>query len=84
VSSEYIDEMYCRALASGAAGGKLLGAGTGGFLLLYCEPERQQKVRCSLKELREMPFRFSEGGSQVIFSNNDDCLEQMLVQNATM
>jgi D-glycero-alpha-D-manno-heptose-7-phosphate kinase len=70
ISSEYVDEMYDRALASGAAGGKLLGAGTGGFLLLYCEPDRQQKVRCGLKELREMPFRFSEGGSQVIFSDN--------------
>ncbi len=72
VSSEYVDEIYARALASGASGGKLLGAGRGGFLLLYCEPERQETVRCSLKELREMPFRFSEGGSQVIFSDSSE------------
>ncbi len=84
VSSAYVDEIYARALASGASGGKLLGAGTGGFLLLYCEPERQESVRCNLKELREMPFRFSEKGSQVIFCDNSECVGNVLLQNATI
>jgi len=71
VSSELVDQIYREALDSGASGGKLLGAGTGGFLLLYCEPELQEKVRSRLKGLREMPFRFSDAGSQVIFSGDD-------------
>jgi D-glycero-alpha-D-manno-heptose-7-phosphate kinase len=84
VSSEYVDEVYGRALVSGASGGKLLGAGTGGFLLLYCEPERQENLRWSLKELREMPFRFSAGGSQVIFSDSSAHLENVAPQNETI
>lgn len=75
VSSEQVDQVYSQALKSGAAGGKLLGAGTGGFLLLYCEPELQESVRTRLKELREMPFRFSKGGSQIIFCDGSECVE---------
>ena len=75
ISSKHVDQIYDQALESGASGGKLLGAGTGGFLLLYCEPEVQESVRSRLKELREMPFRFSEGGSQVIFCDSGECVE---------
>ncbi len=69
VSSSQVDEIYARALSAGASGGKLLGAGTGGFLLLYCKPGFEGGVRESLSELREMPVRFSTTGSQVIFSD---------------
>ena len=69
VSSSQVDDIYARALSAGASGGKLLGAGTSGFLLLYCKPGFEGGVRESLGELREMPVRFSSAGSQVIFSD---------------
>lgn len=74
VSSADVDDVYERALAAGASGGKLLGAGTGGFLLLYCKPELQSCVREALSELREMPVALSSGGSQVIYS--DEAMRQ--------
>jgi D-glycero-alpha-D-manno-heptose-7-phosphate kinase len=69
ITNKFIESTYNRAIASGASGGKLLGAGGGGFLLLYCEPERQETLRAELQDVREMPFRFSESGSQVIYSD---------------
>lgn len=69
VTNDLIEQVYSRAMQAGASGGKLLGAGSGGFLLLYCEPDQQDAVREALQEVREMPFRFSQAGSQVIFSN---------------
>jgi D-glycero-alpha-D-manno-heptose-7-phosphate kinase len=69
VSSMLVDRVYDRAMTAGATGGKLLGAGTGGFLLLYCEPSRQESVRQALSEFREMRVQFSNSGSQVIFSD---------------
>ena len=53
ISNPAIDEYYARGLRAGAVGGKLLGAGSGGFLLFYCEPEKQDYVRQELAELRE-------------------------------
>jgi D-glycero-alpha-D-manno-heptose-7-phosphate kinase len=67
VSSTHIDEIYAAALAKGALGGKLLGAGGGGFMLLFVPPHRQEQVRESLKSLIYVPFRFDYAGSQVIF-----------------
>ncbi len=72
ISTPSVDDAYRRGVAAGASGGKLLGAGTGGFLLLYCEPEKQGPVRVALHDLREMPFRFSAHGSQVIFCDRSD------------
>ena len=67
VSSEAIDSAYEKAMAAGAAGGKLLGAGAGGFLLFFVEPERQDSVRAAIGgELREVPFRFAARGTQII------------------
>ena len=66
ISTPAIDAMYDTALKSGAVGGKLLGAGNGGFLLLYVEPDKQDNVRKSLG-LRQLPFKFSTGGTQVIY-----------------
>jgi len=65
VSSPTIDEIYDAGLSVGALGGKLLGAGGGGFMLFYVPPERQAVLRARLKKLLCVPFTFSVKGSQV-------------------
>ena len=67
VSTPYIDELYQTAMRAGALGGKLLGAGGGGFVLLFVEPHKQKKVREKLKKYLEIPFKFENLGSQIIF-----------------
>jgi D-glycero-alpha-D-manno-heptose-7-phosphate kinase len=52
---------------AGAVGGKILGAGGGGFLMLYVEEPDQPKVRAALAELKESPFRFEPQGSKIIY-----------------
>jgi D-glycero-alpha-D-manno-heptose-7-phosphate kinase len=71
ISSSEIDGWYERARAAGAVGGKLLGAGAGGFLLLFAPPERQDAVRASLSELRELPLRFAAHGTQISMLGED-------------
>lgn len=68
VTNVQIDNMYQAAKKGGAIGGKITGAGGGGFLLLYCPAERKDNVRTSLRHLRELPFRFEDDGSKVIFN----------------
>ena len=68
VSNSEIDEIYKAARMAGAIGGKITGAGAGGFLLLYCPKEKQDAVRGTLKGLRELPFCFEYDGSKVIFN----------------
>jgi D-glycero-alpha-D-manno-heptose-7-phosphate kinase len=60
--------MYSAARQAGAVGGKISGAGGGGFLLLYCPVERQDDVRQALASLRELPFTLERDGSKVIFN----------------
>lgn len=67
VSNGSIDEIYQTARRAGALGGKISGAGGGGFLLLYCPYERQDAVRKALCSLQELPFRTEAHGSKVIF-----------------
>lgn len=67
VSDPHVDEIYRRAVSAGAVGGKLLGAGGGGFMLLFVPPSRQGRVREELKKLIYVPFRFEFAGSQIIF-----------------
>lgn len=67
ISTDLIDEFYNNALKAGAVGGKLLGAGGGGFFLFYVEPENQEKVKEALKDLMFVPFRFENEGAQVIY-----------------
>ena len=67
ISDGWIDQCYERAKQHGATGGKLLGAGGGGFLLLYCAPEHQERLRRSLAHLKEMQFSFDRFGTQVIY-----------------
>ena len=66
VSNDSIDNLYLRAKKAGAEGGKLLGAGGGGFLLFYVEPDRQGSVREAMKDLLYVPFEFEESGTSVI------------------
>lgn len=67
VSTDCIDALYARGIAAGALGGKLLGAGGGGFLVFYVEPEHQAAVRQAMQELLYIPFRFENGGTRVIY-----------------
>ena len=67
VSTSAIDELYERGVKAGAIGGKLLGAGGGGFFLFFCEPDKQAQLLESLKGYLHIPFHFEENGSQVIY-----------------
>lgn len=66
VSSDRIDYFYNKALKNGAIGGKLLGAGKTGFLLLYCEENRQKQLREALVDLQELPFKFEQDGTKLV------------------
>ena len=68
ISSSNINAMYESARNAGAVGGKIAGAGGGGFLLLYVPYERQSKVRAALSELQELPFRLEADGTKIIFN----------------
>ena len=59
--------LYEKGLAAGALGGKLLGAGGGGFLLFYVRPEYQDSVREAMKDLLYVPFLFEDSGSKVLY-----------------
>lgn len=67
ITNNLINEYYEKALKNGATGGKLLGAGGGGFLLFYCERENQEKLRYALRDLRELEFKFDYEGTKVIY-----------------
>lgn len=67
ISSDRIDEWYDQARRAGAVGGKLLGAGAGGFLMFYAPPERHDAIARALPGLRRMDFRFEPQGSRIIF-----------------
>lgn len=67
ISNSAVDEIYDMALRAGALGGKLLGAGGGGFMLLFVPPERQQKIRETLKDFLEVGFSFDNEGSRIIY-----------------
>jgi D-glycero-alpha-D-manno-heptose-7-phosphate kinase len=67
ISNSVIDQAYDAGRRAGARGGKLLGAGGRGFLLLYADPDKHAAIRQSLKGLTEVDFNFSLEGSKVIF-----------------
>ncbi len=81
VSNNSIDECYNKAIKSGALGGKLLGAGAGGFLVFYVKKENQQNVKNALCDLLYVPFKFENEGTTVIYQNDefynlDECREE--------
>ncbi|MFC1954119.1 kinase [Chloroflexota bacterium] len=71
ISTPYTDFLYEKATSAGATGGKLMGAGGGGFMLFFAKPELQPKVREALDNLLCVPFRFENSGSQIIFYEPD-------------
>ncbi len=68
ISNPEIDDMYNRAMDAGASGGKICGAGGGGFLLMYVPKDKQDKVRSALSDYRELPFMLDSFGSRIIFN----------------
>ncbi len=72
VSNPEIDQLYGEARAAGALGGKIIGAGGGGFLLLFVMPQDQAAVRERLRNALEVPFKFESNGSQIIFYERPD------------
>jgi len=68
ISNAEIDRYYQSAIEAGALGGKITGAGGGGFMLLYCQREKQHSVRAALGKLQELPFHLEPDGSKVIFN----------------
>jgi D-glycero-alpha-D-manno-heptose-7-phosphate kinase len=68
ISNGEIDELYQAAMQAGALGGKITGAGGGGFFLIYVPLEKRESVRRALHHLRELPFRLEPDGSKVIFN----------------
>ena len=72
VSTESIDELYKKGIEAGAIGGKLLGAGGGGFLVFYVNPEKRQNLINEMKDLLYVPFEFEDGGSRIIQYTAED------------
>ncbi len=66
VSNSNIDELYECGIKAGALGGKLLGAGAGGFLVFYVQPDRQAAFRTAMSNMMYIPFEFENGGTQVV------------------
>ena len=72
ISTGPIDELYARGMGAGVLGGKLLGAGGGGFLVFYVEPDAQASVREAMTGLLEIPFEFEDGGATVAYYEAED------------
>lgn len=66
ISTDSIDALYSKGIAAGALGGKLLGAGGGGFLVFYVQPDYRESVMNAMSDLLYIPFRFEDGGTRVI------------------
>lgn len=77
ISTPYTDFLYKTAINAGATGGKLLGAGGGGFMLFFVKPELQPRVSEALKGVLNVPFRFESSGSQIIFYEPDSYYEEL-------
>ena len=67
ISNADIDDCYERAIRAGAKGGKLLGAGAGGFMIFVAPPEKHDAIRNALPDLRPVDFKFEKSGSRIIF-----------------
>jgi D-glycero-alpha-D-manno-heptose-7-phosphate kinase len=80
ISTAAIDEIYEAGLSAGALGGKLLGAGGGGFMLFYVPPERRQALRAKLKRLLCIPVSFSSRGSHVVVYEPEAVYDETLAR----
>ena len=72
ISSDFLDEIYNKAMRNGALGGKLLGAGGGGFFVFYVPKDRQNQVREALSDLLYIPFSFENSGTEVMYYQPED------------
>jgi D-glycero-alpha-D-manno-heptose-7-phosphate kinase len=72
ITNSKIDEMYEQAIRSGALGGKLLGAGGGGFMLFFVPPEKHEQLKANLNNILHVPFRFDLSGSQIVYHSKND------------
>lgn len=84
VSNGDVDGMYAAARGAGALGGKLLGAGGGGFVLIFAPPERREAVRAALSGFIHVPFRFENSGSQIIFYDPEQEYHAAEAEHATV
>ena len=71
ITNNEIDEIYSKGMNAGAIGGKLLGAGGGGFMLFYANKEHHEKIKSALEDKLFVPFRFEKTGSQIIYYSHD-------------
>lgn len=72
VSTANIDALYQKGIEAGALGGKLLGAGGGGFLVFYVQPEKREALKAAMHDLLYVPFHFEDGGSRVLYYSPED------------
>ena len=72
ISTNRIDELYSKGIEAGATGGKLLGAGGGGFLLFYVQKENQENVMRAFQDLLYIPFEFESNGTRIIHYSPED------------
>lgn len=77
ISNGSIDECYQKGVEAGALGGKLLGAGGGGFLVFYVQPEYQDSVMAAMHNLLYVPFKFENGGTRVIHYSPEDYIPKV-------
>lgn len=77
ISNDSIDALYNKAINAGAIGGKLLGAGGGGFILLYVEEDKQERVKEELKNLLYVPFEFENNGTHILYYKPEDYFVQV-------
>ncbi len=80
IAPAFVDDVYARARKAGAIGGKLLGAGGGGFMLFFVEPDKKPAVCDALSELLLVPFDFESSGSQIIFYDQTQYSQSSLVR----
>ncbi len=80
ISPSFIDDIYDKARKAGAIGGKLLGAGGGGFMLFFIKPEDKPQLYETLKDLLLVPFQFESGGSQIIYYDDKQPYSMMARQ----
>lgn len=72
IATDFVDTAYERAMAAGAVGGKLLGAGGGGFMLFYVEKKDREAVKTALSDLLYVPFRFEDEGAKIIYEGETE------------
>lgn len=77
VSTGEIDMLYEKGIQNGAIGGKILGAGGGGFMLFFCEPKNRGKLLAALKDYLYIPFSFEGNGSQVVYYREEDLYDNV-------